>query len=110
MTLNGIIDILKTIVDITLVWIIFYINVSFGNLITFIFTGLISLSLFFSNNKIIDSIIKIPFLVTSYFKINNFSSFKLEIIASIIMLIILILIICFLKYICIKKRLDINQD
>ena len=90
--------------------IIFYINVSFGNLITFIFTGLISLSLFFSNNKIIDSIIKIPFLVTSYFKINNFSSFKLEIIASIIMLIILILIICFLKYICIKKRLDINQD
>ncbi len=89
--------------------IIFYINITFGNIITLIFTSLISISLFI-NNKIIDSIIKIPIIITSYFKLNNFISFKLEVIASIIMLIILILIIYLLKYICIKKRLDINQD
>lgn len=90
--------------------IIFYINITFGNIITLIFTSLISISLFINNNKIIDIIIKIPIIITSYFKLNNFISFKLEVIASIIMLIILILIIYLLKYICIKKRLDINQD
>ena len=90
--------------------ICYFLRFNFGNVITIIIFAVITiLNLmyyqipFFSNINITD-FTSIPFLFISYFKIIDFSSFWLEICASLIQLLILVTIIIIIEFINIEKE------
>lgn len=90
--------------------LVYFIDWKFGNIpfciICFLFLVLMLFGIDFYNVIIIDNIFDIPILVTSYFKVIEFSSLKLEIFASLFQILIYLLIdiILFKKFFVENQR------